>query len=623
MIFRSIVLLQLIIFFLIPFHGNYCQKAPLVQCNPTNWWIGMQHNKVQLLIYSKGKSLSKITPVLEYDGVQILKVHRFKNPQYMAIDLMISNQTKPGVVHIQLGSQLINWPLAKKNLLDNGKNFAQGLQPVDFIYLIMPDRFANGDTTNDRIPGMKDQSLNRDTVFNRHGGDLLGIINHLGYFNQLGVTALWLNPVLENDMPDRTEHGYAITDHYRIDPRLGSNETYKALIKTAHQNGLKIIQDMIYNHAGLQHWIIQDLPDSNWLHQWNHYTNTSYKDQVLYDPHAAMVDQKIMSDGWFTPQMPDWNQSNEFVKNFLLQHALWCIEEFGVDAYRVDTYAYNDLNFMNELNNAILSEYPSFFIFGETWVHGVVNQSYFARNNYVIPFKSNLQSVTDFQLLWGINDAMTKQFGWTDGVNKLYTTLAQDFVYQKPENNVIFLSNHDLSRAWSTYGENIAKMKSALCWLLTTRGIPQLYYGEEVLMPGVTYPNDGYVRKDFPGGWIGDKQNKFLISDRSPQENEIWKLISTLANYRKYSKALSIGQLIQYVPMDGIYVYFRQYESEKIMVIMNTNDNSKNIQFDRFSDQIKNTANCKNLLTDEIITTPKELQLNPWETHVFLLIPKK
>ena len=320
--------------------------------------------------------------------------------------------------------------------------------------MILPDRFSNGDPSNDKVPGMRDQTLNRDTVFNRHGGDLQGVQNKLDYLQNLGVTTIWLNPVLENDMPNRTEHGYAFTDHYKIDPRLGGEKAYQNLIDATHAKGMKIIQDAVYNHVGLYHFTVQDMPMKDWLNQWPQYTNTTYKDQVLFDPYASDIEKKKMSDGWFTKLMPDLNQSNPYVANFLIQHAIWTVEEFGIDGWRIDTYAYNDLDFMNRCNKALMDEFPKLTMFGETWVHGVINQSYFVQNNYNIPFKSNLQASTDFQTLWGITDAMTKDFGWDDGVNKLYTTLAQDFVYKDPTRQVIFLDNHDMSRFFSVVNED-------------------------------------------------------------------------------------------------------------------------------------------------------------------------
>jgi len=570
-----------------------------IKLNPTNWWIGMRYNNVQVLVRGNTANYNEQEVSINYPGVKLSKVHRLENAKYYALDIIIDATAKEGIVKIKIGKTSLDWPLKAKNSSGNGKTYAQGVTSKDLMYLLMPDRFSNGDPKNDKVPGMRDQSLNRDTVFNRHGGDLQGIINHLDYFNQLGVTALWLNPVLENDMKDRTEHGYAFTDHYTIDPRLGGNIMYKKLIEAAHSKGIKIIQDAVYNHVGIEHWCVTDPPMKSWLHQWPTFTQTSYKDQVLMDPYASEIDKKIMSDGWFVTAMPDLDQNNPYVAKFLIQHALWCVEEFGIDGWRIDTYAYNDLEFMNKCNDALMKEYPKISIFGETWVHGVPNQSYFAQNNYNIKYKSNLPGVTDFQLLWGINDVMSKPFGWTDGVNKLYSTLAQDFVYKNPYNNVIFLDNHDISRAYSVYNEDLAKYKVALAWLLTCRGIPQLYYGGEVLMTGVTNPSDGYVRKDFPGGWVGDKVNKFAREGRTSKENEVWNLISTLANYRKDSKALTTGKMMQFAPENGMYVYFRYDGDETIMCVMNTMDKAQDVKLSRFNERIEGYNMATNIVNKE------------------------
>ena len=487
------------------------------------------------------------------------------------------------------------------------------------MYLIMPDRFSNGDESNDRIPGMKDQSLKRDTVYNRHGGDLKGIQNHLDYLQSLGVTTLWLNPVLENDMPDRTEHGYAFTDHYKVDPRLGGDKAYQELIDATHAKGMKMIQDAVYNHVGLYHFTVQDLPMKDWLHQWPEYTNTSYKDQTLFDPYGSSMEKKIMADGWFTKMMPDLNQHNPFVANFLIEHALWTVEEFGIDGWRIDTYAYNDLEFMNRCNKALEAEFPKITLFGETWVHGVTNQSYFVQNNYNTPFKSNLQAPTDFQTLWSITDAMTKDFGWTDGVNKLYTVLAQDFVYKDPMRNVIFLDNHDISRFYSVIGENTVKYKTSINWLLTCRGIPQFYYGGEIGMTGVTSPNDGFVRQDFPGGWTSDPANKFTDAGRTDKEREIWNHISRLANYRKNSSALTTGKMMQFLPQDGVYVYFRYNDKQTIMVIMNTAKEKKNVIMKRFAERTGGFSRVRNILTGNT-TQLADLSLESYDSVVFELL---
>lgn len=573
------------------------------KCYPTNWWVGMKWNKVQVMIHGNGIGNAKGYSI-NYPGIKVEKINKVENKNYVFIDLLISPIAKPGIAKIKVDEPstpfVIDFEL-KQRRPRNGIDFAQGVTSKDFIYLIMPDRFSNGDATNDRIAGLRDQSLNRDSVYARHGGDLEGIENHLDYLQSLGVTTLWLNPVILNDMPNRTEHGYAFTDHYTIDPRIGGAKAYEDLIEAVHAKKMKIIQDAVYNHVGLYHFTIQDMPMKDWVHQWPEYTNTNFKDQTLFDPYASAADKKQMTDGWFTRQMPDLNQNNPYVANFLIQHAIWTVEEFGIDGWRIDTYAYNDLNFMNRCNKALMDEYPHITMFGETWVHGVPNQSYFVQNNYNIPFKSNLQAPTDFQTLWAIIAAMTKDFGWDDGVNILYTTLAQDFVYKDPTRNVIFLDNHDMARFFSVVGEDVTKYKTALAWLLTCRGIPELYYGDEIGLTGFTSPNDGHVRQDFPGGWATDPVNKFTIAGRNAKEEDIWGYISKLANFRKSSSAITSGRMMQYVPQDGVYVYFRYDNKQTVMVVMNTAKESKNISPSNYAERTKGFTKMKNIITGEVI----------------------
>ncbi|MFZ1370108.1 MAG: glycoside hydrolase family 13 protein [Ferruginibacter sp.] len=615
----------LVVLFVFIFSGPAFAQTAAFNCYPTHWWTGMKWNRVQVMLH--GKNVADNFPMIKMGpggiklatGVKLIKINRVENPNYIFIDLGIDATAKPGMIKFPFVRNMeFSYELkARRN--GNGVSFAQGVTSKDFMYLIMPDRFSNGDESNDRIPGMRDQTLRRDTVFNRHGGDLKGIQNHLDYLQSLGVTALWLNPVLENDMDNRTEHGYAFTNHYKVDPRLGGDKAYHDLVEAAHKKGLKIIQDAVYNHVGIKHHTVLDPPMKEWLHQWPGFTQTSYKDQVLFDPYASKTDQKIMADGWFVTQMPDLDQNNPYVANFLIQHALWTVEEFGIDGWRIDTYAYNDLEFMNRCNKALMDEYPKLTMFGETWVHGVPNQSYFVQNNYKIPYKSNLQAATDFQTLWGITDAMTKDFGWNDGVNKLYTVLAQDFVYKDPMRNVIFLDNHDIARFYSVVGEHTEKYKSAINWLLTCRGIPQFYYGGEIGMTGTTSPNDGYVRQDFLGGWKEDKLNKFTSTGRSVKENEIWDHVSTLANFRKRSSAVTTGKMMQFVPQDGVYVYFRYDDKQTIMVVMNTAKEKKTISLKRFTERTAGFSNMKNILTGTV-TGLNDFQLESYGSAVFELL---
>ncbi len=602
----------------------FCQTEN-IKCYPTNWWTGMKWNKVQIMVH--GDKISGKFPMIKMGpggvklatGVRLLKINRVENPNYVFLDLAIEATAKPGKFSFSFLKDIkLDYEL-KERRPGNGVTFAQGVTSRDFIYLIMPDRFSNGDSTNDRVPGMKDQSLNRDSVFERHGGDLQGIQNHLDYLQSLGVTTLWLNPVIVNDIPNRTEHGYAFTDHYTVDPRIGGDKGYEELVQYAHAKNMKIIQDAVYNHVGINHITVIDMPMKSWLHEWPVYTNTTYKDQAVFDPHGSVIDKQQMTDGWFTTQMPDLNQGNEYVANFLIQHALWTVEEFGIDGWRIDTYSYNDLNFMNRCNKALMDEYPKLTMFGETWVHGVPNQSYFAQNNYDIPFKSNLQATTDFQALWGITDAMTKDFGWTDGVNVLYTTLAQDFVYKNPMREVIFLDNHDMARFFSVVGEDVVKYESALAWLLTCRGIPQIYYGDEIGLTGFTYPNDGHVRQDFPGGWTADSLNKFTIAGRSAQEEGIWRYIAKLANFRKTSSAITTGKLMQYVPQDGVYVYFRYDNNQTVMVAMNTSKEQKMISPANYLERTDGFSKMQNVITGDV-TDLKDFSLDAKGSAVYELM---
>ena len=585
---------------------------------PSNWWVGMKMNKIQLMVYAK--KAAEMIPAIKLpaagtrlaDGVILKKVHHVENPNYVFLDIEINAGARPGVRKFEFVMPgfhtTIDFEL-KARRSGNGTAFAQGITSKDLVYLLMPDRFSNGDPTNDRIAGMRDQTLNRDSIYHRHGGDLQGVINHLDYLKDLGVTAVWMTPVIENDMPNRTEHGYAFTNHYKIEPRFGGPEAYKKLSDELHQRGMKLIQDAVYNHVGIYHFTVQDPPMKDWLHQWPSYTQTSYKDQTVFDPYAAPSETKQLQDGWFTRQMPDMNQNNPYVANYLIQHAIWSVEEFGVDGWRIDTYVYNDLKFMNRCNKALMDEYPKLTMFGETWVHGVLNQSYLCQNNFDIPFKSNLPATTDFQLLfYGIQPALNENFGWTDGVNKLYTTTAQDFAYKDPMREVIFLGNHDLARFYSVIGEDTTKYKMALAWLLTFRGIPQLYYGDEILMTGFTNP-DGNVRLDFKGGWVEDRENKFTKEGRTQKEDNIFQYVKRFANFRKNSSAITGGKLMQYVPVNGVYVYFRYDAKQTVMCVMNTSEKPATINLSKYAERIKGFTKAYDVATGVTFNLEPKLTL--------------
>ncbi len=595
---------------------------------PTHWWVGMKENKLQLIIHRKDVANEKVT-MSPYAGVQLIKQQKTSNANYLFLDLVVEKTAKAGNLQFNISSvkstkkienNSFSYAL-KEREKGNGKTRIKGVSSEDLIYLIMPDRFSNGDPSNDHIAGLKDQSLNRDSIYDRHGGDLKGIQNQLDYLQELGVTALWLNPVILNDMPTRTEHGYAMTNHYKICPRLGGENAYHSLITEIHQRGMKIIQDAVYNHTGIEHIFYRDLPDSSWFHFWPKYTQTSYKEQTLMDPYASKADKKIMSDGWFVPSMPDWNHDNPLVENFLIQHAIWSTEEFGLDGWRIDTYSYSDLEFLNRCNKALLNEYPKLGIFGETWVHGIPNQSFFAKNNYKnLKYKSNQPGVTDFQLnLYGIIPALTQDFGWTEGVNKLYSTTANDFVYKDAMKNVIFLDNHDMSRFFTQVGEDLQKYKMGMAWLMTFRGIPQLYYGSEILMTGLSHPVDGWVRLDFKGGWKEDKENKFSKEGRNAKENEAFNYVKTLANFRKKSSAIKTGKMMQYVPEDGVYVYFRYDKNQTVMCIMNQQKEDKTIDMTRFIERTVDYKKGKNIIDGSDIDLSGKLKVPSKSLQVYEL----
>lgn len=585
----------------------------------------MKNNNVQLMVHKAGGlTTSKTAVVSNSRDVVIKNVYKPENNNYLFIDIAILPSAKPGFKDIRIAnvsrkeSYSIQYEL-KKRREGNGTKYAQGVRSSDFIYLLMPDRFSNGDESNDRIAGMRDQTLNRDSMYHRHGGDIQGVINHLDYLQELGVTTLWMTPVIENDMPNRTEHGYAFTNHYKIEPRFGGEAAYKKLSDELHKRGMKLIQDAVYNHVGSYHFTVLDMPMKDWLHQWPSFTQTSYKDQPLYDIYGSARDRKITADGWFTRQMPDMNQGNPYCANFMIQHAIWSVEEFGVDGWRIDTYIYNDLDFMNRCNKALLDEYPNITMFGETWVNGVANQAYFTENNYNVPFKSNLIGVTDFQLcLHGINDALTQDFGWTDGVNKLYQNLALDFVYQHPMNHVIFLDNHDMTRFLSTVKNDEEKLKVGLEWLFTCRGIPELYYGTEILMKGVSNP-DGYVRGDFIGGWKKDSTNKFTAAGRTKGENEVHDLVAKLANFRNKSSAIKTGKMMQYVPEDGLYVYFRYDDNQTVMCIMNTGKKAKDIDFSKYNECTQGFVTATSVVDGIVLPLSKAATIPPMKMWVMEL----
>ena len=619
---KKVSFLLLLLTALLPLLAG-AQAVTIQRLNPTNWWVGMQNSSVQLLVYGPGAGT--LTYSIAYPGVKLLKTSPVENPNYAFLDLTIAATTRPGQVQIvgKKGGQTVTraWELRARDKAPKG----QGVTPADFIYLAMPDRFANGDPANDKFADLRDPSADRANPFLRHGGDLAGAAQHLGYLKELGVTAVWFTPVIENNQPLTNEggtmrasyHGYGFTDHYNVDRRLGGNAGYKTFVQQAHAAGLKVVQDAVYNHIGNTHWFIQDLPMKSWLHQWPTYTNTSYRQQPITDPHGAPSDRKITLDGWFVPFLPDLNQQNPFVAKFLIQNAIWTVENFGVDAWRIDTYMYNDQPFMNRCNAALLAEYPRIHIFGESSVTNVVDQAYYVKNNINFPFKSNQPGGLDFVL----EGAMVEGLKQDGSPQRMYEALAQDAVYQDPTKLVTFLDNHDHNRFLSEVGDDLGKYKLGLTWLLTTRGIPSMYYGTEILMKNFKDPTDAEVRKDFPGGWPGDAADKFTAAGRTPRENEAFDFVKKLATYRRTHPALHSGRLMQYLPQDGLYVYFRYDATGTVLVATNATDKPAALPTARFAERMAGFSKARNVLTDEVLGNIATVQL-PAKTAVVLELLK-
>lgn len=599
----------LIFFFVFCFSPVLFSQTQEYACYPTNWWVGMKNPKLQLMIHIKGIKSSLKNIEFNYPGVTLVKINKVDGDNYIFADLLLSSTTRPGKLEMKVNRNnappvLISFPL-KQRRQGNGVAYAQGVTARDCIYLLVPDRFSNGDPSNDNFSDLADTVVDRSNPHARHGGDLAGVQQHLEYFKKLGVTTLWLTPVFDNDMPQMKEgnffmsgyHGYWITDHYKVDKRMGGNEAYKNLVTQAHKMGMKIIQDAVYNHVGSYHWSVLDPPTKDWINHWPSYIGTHHREEVFIDPYGSKSDYDIMVKGWFVPHLPDMNLGNPYVANYFIQNSIWATEEFGIDGWRVDTYKYCDENFLININKALALEFPALSVFGEVTANTVAGSAYFVKNNMTTALKQNAGGVTDYPLWTAMLAGLNQAFGWTDGLNKLYMTLAQDLLYKDPTKNCIFLDNHDQDRFFSMIGGDFKKYKMGVNWLLTLRGIPQIYYGTEILMKNFKKPTDAQVREDFPGGWSGDSVNTFDTNNISGLEDSAFNYISTLAQFRKNSTALTIGKTMQYIPRDGLYVYFRYDQKQTIMVVSNSNGKPMSIDAGRFKERVNGFSRIKNIFT--------------------------
>lgn len=587
---------------------SQAQPTQIDHVAPPFWWVGMENPNLQIMVH--GDNISKFNVSTKHKGVKVKEVHRLDNPNYLFVDLTIDDRKAEAdtlVLLFKKGKELFTHSYELKERIRDDDSRIQGLTSKDVIYLIMPDRFANGDVYNDYISGMKDVGINRDSAIYRHGGDFKGIIKHLDYVQKLGATAVWLNPVLLNDQPSESYHGYAATDHFKVDPRLGGTKGYMSFVRACHDRGLKVVMDVIHNHTGDQHWFIQDQPASNWIHKHEEFTRTHYRAPTIFDPYASETDKRTLKEGWFGDHLPDLNQNNPFLATYLIQSNIWWIEHTGIDGFRMDTYAFSEDAFLEKWGQAIAQEYDDFTVFGETWVYGSPTQAYFhGKNKFKQEFNSSLSGVTDFQLYYATIDALNEQFGWTEGISRLYYALTKDYLYEDPSKNVIFLDNHDLPRFFSMVGEDIKKYKLGMTFLLTTRGIPCIYYGTEVLMRQDPILGS---RADFPGGFPADTSTKFTHKGRTSLENEAYNFTKNLINWRRQNKVIHEGQLMQFIPEEGLYVFFRYTDDDAVMVVMNSNNYEVILNTDKYQERLEGYSKGRDVFTGNLLHDITQLRI--------------
>ena len=595
--------------------------------DPPFWYAGMHNPTLQLMVY--GQQIATATVSLDYPGVTIEKVVPADSKNYLFVYLNISKEAKPGVLDLRfkIGKKKKVMPYELKKRSMKGEERI-GFDASDVLYMLMPDRFSNGNPANDQIEGLNTYKMDRSQPSLRHGGDLAGIENHLDYFTDLGVTALWFTPVLENNMADEgnqsSYHGYATTNYYKIDPRLGTNEEYKALIAEANKKGLKVIMDMIFNHCGSFHEWLKDVPMKDWFNSPNYSKQTSYKLTPAVDPYASKTDISEMEDGWFVKSMPDLNQKNPHVMRYLIQTSIWWIEYAGIDGIRMDTYPYANGKRMADWMKEINDEYPNYNVVGETWVTHPAYTATWQKDSKIAQVNSNLKTVMDFSFYEQANNAVREQTdGWWNGMNRVYNTFVYDYLYPNPLSVMAFLENHDTDRFLKSdkdskkLKKDIIALKQALTLLLTTRRIPQLYYGTEILMAGNKSKTDGNVRKDFPGGWPNDTISAFTKEGRTAAQNDMFDYLQNLLQWRKGNQVISKGDMLHFMPYHGVYVYARRYEGKSVLVFLNGTDKAQTIPTARYQEILKGAKELTDILTHKRVNVgEKEIHLSARQSIV-------
>lgn len=593
------------------------QGSIIKKTAPEFWWAGMKNPELQILLY--GEQISNADVTLTGKGVILKEVVKQENPNYLLLYLDLTEaDAQTLTIRLKQGKKLTEIPYELKARARKGEDI-KGFTAEDVLYLIMPDRFANGNEENDVIKDMKEKSIDRNNLYARHGGDLQGIANHLNYISDLGATAIWLNPTQENDMKEGSYHGYAITDYYQIDRRFGTNQEFKELVKQAHSQGLKVVMDMIFNHCGNENYLFADKPSKEWFNFSSNYVQTSFKTANVMDIHASNYERRIATDGWFASVMPDFNQRNRHVARYLIQNSIWWIEYAGINGIRQDTHPYADFDFMSQWCKEVNEEYPYFNIVGETWLNSNVQIAYWQKDSKIAaPKNSYLPTVMDFPLQGLMNQAFDEETGeWGGGLYRLYDYLSQDLVYANPMGLLTFLDNHDTSRFASDKDKanNLTRYKQALAFMLTTRGIPQIYYGTEILMSGNKGNGDGALRRDFPGGWKGDEINAFSEKGRTALQNEAFNYTRKLLQWRKGNLAVTKGNMKHFSIRQGVYVYQREYNGQSVVVFMNGTNSSQELELTPYREVLPSDSST-DLLSEKTIKLTDKLSLNPRETLI-------
>ena len=591
---------------------------------PENWYVGMKNSSLQLMVYGKNIRDSHVS--VDYPGVKIDSLVRLDSPNYLFVYLNLSG-AKPGNMVLNIDGKKVNYPL-KARTMSGDKRI--GFDNSDVLYMLMPDRFASGRNITKPMKGLNPYVVDRSKPSLRHGGDLEGVRQHLDYFNQLGVTALWFTPVLENNLPDMNSqssyHGYATTNYYRVDPRFGTNEDYARLVAEAHAKGLKVVMDMIFNHCGYDHPWVKDMPSKDWFNtpEWmkkgdSYFLQTSYKLTPVLDPYASKVDKRETVDGWFVRSMPDLNQKNPHVMTYLIQNSEWWIETVGIDGIRMDTYPYADRKAMSQWMKILNEEYPNFNTVGETWVTEPAYTAAWQKDSKLSKVNSYLKTVMDFSFYDKINLAKHEETdAWWKGLNRIYNSLCYDYLYEDPSSVMAFIENHDTDRFLEN-GKDTLALKQALALLLTINRIPQLYYGTEVLMNGTKEVTDGNVRCDFPGGFAGDKHNAFTAEGRTKAENSMFNWLSKLLKWRRNNMVITKGKQIQFIPYKGVYVIARQWNDQTILTILNGTSQAVTLPLDRYAEVIGNHQEAKDVISGRKVKLGSELQLKARDTKVIEL----